>query len=355
MTVAVARHTTSWSGLQAWVASSAIHAFVLMLLIPLWRQGPLPTSEPFLLTINLVGSFDSERPRETGTPEQSAFEPTLPSETVAEAVPASPQGWSAGPLSSPLPASRERSVPAIDRGELPATALLHAHSRETDAPASMTSASHSLMPTEINPPGPPSDLSETFADRHEVPQPTPPELSTAFHSPEVSNDQTSLAIAAQAAATELATAPPATSDKSNDSPTASEDTPSGHSVALQSASREPWSEQALQPSKERAKESVPHKGDYAWLQQAVLLRLEELKRSSRPALDDAGRIRVLVKAVVSNDGELVEASVMTSSGLARIDQEAMRLVQRAFPLRFDRTLDRPQVVMRIPIIYQRGY
>lgn len=93
--------------------------------------------------------------------------------------------------------------------------------------------------------------------------------------------------------------------------------------------------------------------DYSWLQRAVSRRLEELKRSSRPSLDDSSRLKVLVKAVVSSTGELMEAEVVKSSGLDRIDQEAMALVQRAFPVPLDHTLDRRQVVMRIPITYSR--
>lgn len=93
--------------------------------------------------------------------------------------------------------------------------------------------------------------------------------------------------------------------------------------------------------------------DYSWLQRAVSRRLEDLKQSSRPSLDDSSRLKVLVKAVVSNTGELLEAEVVKSSGLDRIDQEAMTLVQRAFPMPLDHTLDRRQVVMRIPITYSR--
>jgi len=93
--------------------------------------------------------------------------------------------------------------------------------------------------------------------------------------------------------------------------------------------------------------------DYGWLQRAVSRRLEELKRSSQPSLSDASRLKVLVRAVVSNTGELMEAEVVTSSGLDRIDREAMTLVHRAFPMSLDHTLDRQQIVMRIPITYSR--
>jgi protein TonB len=93
--------------------------------------------------------------------------------------------------------------------------------------------------------------------------------------------------------------------------------------------------------------------DYGWLQQAIFKRLEELKRSFRPSVDQSQPIKVLVKAVMSREGTLLDSSVVQSSGLDHIDQEAMALVQRAFPMQLDHTLDRQQIVMRIPITYSR--
>ena len=93
--------------------------------------------------------------------------------------------------------------------------------------------------------------------------------------------------------------------------------------------------------------------DYGWLLQAISRRLEELKRSSHPSLDESRPLKVTVKAVVSREGILLDSSVVNSSGLDPIDQEAMALVQRAFPMQFDRTVDRQQIVMRIPITYSR--
>ena len=95
------------------------------------------------------------------------------------------------------------------------------------------------------------------------------------------------------------------------------------------------------------------RSDYSWLQQAIFRRLEELKRSSRPSLDESRPLKVMVKAVVSKEGNLLDSAVVKSSGFDRIDQEAMALVQQAFPLQLDRSLDRGQIVMRIPITYSR--
>jgi protein TonB len=119
-------------------------------------------------------------------------------------------------------------------------------------------------------------------------------------------------------------------------------------------SRDPSPVPALPASSPAASgQSSTSQTDYSWLQRAVSRRLEELKRSSRPSLDDSSRLKVLVKAVVSSTGELMEAEVVKSSGLERIDQAAMTLVQRAFPMQFDYAIDRPQIVMRIPITYSR--
>ncbi|MBK9947533.1 MAG: hypothetical protein IPP12_10165 [Nitrospira sp.] len=46
-------------------------------------------------------------------------------------------------------------------------------------------------------------------------------------------------------------------------------------------------------------------------------------------------------------------SVAKSSGLDRIDEKAVALVQRVFPMQFARSLDRAQTVMRSPITYSR--
>jgi len=93
--------------------------------------------------------------------------------------------------------------------------------------------------------------------------------------------------------------------------------------------------------------------DYGWLQKAIFRRLDTLKRSSRPSLDESRLLKVTIKAVVSRNGTLLDSAVVKSSGLDRIDQEAIALVPRAFPMQFDRTLDRQQIVMHIPITYSQ--
>lgn len=91
--------------------------------------------------------------------------------------------------------------------------------------------------------------------------------------------------------------------------------------------------------------------DYGWLQSTLFKRLEQLKRQSRPLVDFYGRKKVLLRLVILEGGDLGELKIERSSGEDRLDQEALRLVQLAFPIPLDYALGRPQVVVRIPISY----
>jgi len=91
--------------------------------------------------------------------------------------------------------------------------------------------------------------------------------------------------------------------------------------------------------------------DYGWLQRAVLLRLHELKRTSRPAMYHIGTVKVLLRASINDRGDLAELVIVTSSGYAHLDEEAKKLVQRAFPLPLEQALGTPEVIVKIPISY----
>ena len=94
--------------------------------------------------------------------------------------------------------------------------------------------------------------------------------------------------------------------------------------------------------------------DYGWLQRAILLRLEELKQEFRPSIPHFGTVRVILRAAITDKGELEELTIGTSSGYLNLDQEAMKLVYKAFPLPLEQPLGKPHVVMRIPISFSPG-
>lgn len=283
---------------QGWLTSLVLHGFLLCAVIVFTRQSPITLStERFQWDVTLVQS--------THMPETST-----PPTTVAM----KPNG----------------QMPA------PHSAAIHR------SPRSTTPYSKAVEP--VQPIVEPKSLSE--------PQ---PETSASMHQVSTQSKSTH--------ADPAPTVPPATDEPSQ--PMAAqtapqpEDSPKAESPSVSSRTTLDPIPSSVEPSPLQGAAATPvetvssPRPDYGWLQQAIFRRLEELKRSSNPFLDHSQPFKVMVKAVVSREGNLLDSIIVKSSGLERIDQEAMALVQRAFPMQFDRTLDRQQIVMRIPITYSR--
>ena len=285
--------------LQGWLGSIAFHGLVLLSLFPLFRQSLITIhNEPFHWDVALVQS----------TP--TADEPVQPAGTTEPTVSKHPQQ-----ALSPARANRtnRQAAPSAERSTSLAlkTEAPFTPTSITDGPSSVTSSSETVT-TSI-----PNELPSPLVQATEPPgQPTEMPIGSTTQAPA----QLETAVAA---------APVKESARSVDAIQAS--------PVLATAS-ETTAVSAIRP-------------DYGWLQQAIFHRLEELKRSSRPLLDQSRPLQVLVRAIVSHEGTLLDAEVVKSSGLDRIDQEAMGLVQQAFPMHLDRPLDREQVAMRIPITY----
>lgn len=92
--------------------------------------------------------------------------------------------------------------------------------------------------------------------------------------------------------------------------------------------------------------------DYGWLAQAVHRRIAELKRYPQAARANQWEGRVVLRAVIREDGELAALSVRTTSGHHELDQEAMRLVREICPVPLAHPLGRPEITMHIPISYK---
>ena len=281
---------------QAWLSSLALHGFLLCAVILFARQSPITLStERFQWDVTLVQS--------THIPESS---------TPATNVAMRPSGQTLAPPSTAISRSPRAATPYSK-----AVAAVHPM----------------IHPKGISEP-------EPSASMHQVS--TQPELTHADPAPLVppTTGEPSQPMAAQIA--------PQT-----------EDSPKTESPSVSSRTTLDPIPSSVEPSPLQGAAATPVetvsslRPDYGWLQQAIFRRLEELKRSSNPFLDHSQPFKVMVKAVVSREGNLLDSIIVKSSGLERIDQEAMALVQRAFPMQFDRTLDRQQIVMRIPITYSR--
>ncbi len=287
--------------LQGWLGSIALHGLMFLSLFPLFRQSLITIhNEPFHWNVALVQS----------TP--TAHESVQVADATTLAVLKQPD----------LTATASHAKRTTHQGT-PSAQRITSLARKSEAPVTPTSMPDSPLlvtsPNEAATVSIPNELPPPLVQAHEPPrQPTDTPVSSTTQAPQQE-------VAPAVAPLKENTPPTDTTQPSPVPPTAS-DTPAAIS--------------ATRP-------------DYGWLQQAIFHRLEELKRSSRPFLNQSQPLKVMVKAVVSREGTLLDSSVAKSSGLDHIDQEAMALVQRAFPMQLDRTLDRHQIVMRIPITYSR--
>ena len=288
--------------MEGWGFSLILHGILLSAIAVAFRQLPAPTySEPFQWNVIFTELSQQPTPKEPDTNAAFSDETLRMAEIEAHGSMSSPTGVH----SSPKP-------PKKHRGHL---AKKSSNTRSQLAAPPTPATTQTAPATE-----------ETLPDK----QP-----STHITTSPVSNEPSAQP---EAPVEQEIPAPLTSATDTAMAPTQSMDAP----PASSSPTRAVVSDQPSSPQT-----------DYSWLQRAVSRRLEDLKRSSRPSLDNSSRLKVLVKAVVSSTGELMEAEVVKSSGLERIDQEAMTLVQRAFPLPLDHTLDRQQIVMRIPITYSR--
>lgn len=283
--------------LHGWLSSIALHGSVLLCFLSLFRQSLIPVSkEPFHWDVALVQS--------TQTADESVHNTNATESAISK-----PKGRTPIPARAVRTArhvtSSERIVPIDQTAEPVAPASQPSIASSAASPRESTTASISDKPMSNQP----------QASDHPLPQADRPVNSTTA-------EPTAQTAAATSSGENMKTADPA----------------------------HPLLPPTTVLDTEAASTSRP---DYGWLQQAISRRLEELKRSFRPSLDESRPLKVTVKAVVSREGILLDSAVVKSSGLDRIDQEAIALVQRAFPMQFDRTLDRQHIVMHIPIAYSR--
>src|SRR5678815_588375 len=88
----------------------------------------------------------------------------------------------------------------------------------------------------------------------------------------------------------------------------------------------------------QAPSNPPAKRDYGWLSESTLRRLEELKRYPAPARMDRAEGKVVVKAVINEDGRLGEVEVFQSSGHLGLEKAALESLRQEGPLQLSRPL-----------------
>jgi protein TonB len=92
--------------------------------------------------------------------------------------------------------------------------------------------------------------------------------------------------------------------------------------------------------------------DYGWLRDALWRRIEDLKRYPTQARANHWEGKVVVKAVIRDDGTVVDLMIAESSGQPILDQEALAVMMKASPLILKHPLGKPSITMLIPISYR---
>ncbi|MGH7206125.1 MAG: TonB family protein [Nitrospiraceae bacterium] len=94
------------------------------------------------------------------------------------------------------------------------------------------------------------------------------------------------------------------------------------------------------------------KADYSWLAEALWNRVEQLKRYPHIARMNRWEGKVVLRAVIREDGRLMNLEVAESSGHSVLDRDAMEIMKQASPLKLKHPLGQPQVVVQVPINYK---
>lgn len=94
------------------------------------------------------------------------------------------------------------------------------------------------------------------------------------------------------------------------------------------------------------------KADYGWLAEALWHRVEQLKRYPHIARMNRWEGKVILRAVIKEDGQLIDLEVAETSGYAVLDHDALEVMRQASPLKLKHPLGKPQVVVQVPISYK---
>ena len=93
------------------------------------------------------------------------------------------------------------------------------------------------------------------------------------------------------------------------------------------------------------------KSDYGWLMKALLGRVDQLKNYPYMARINHWEGKVVLRAVIRDDGQVLMVDVHESSGRSILDNDAIETLRKASPLKLEHPLGKPQVAILMPISY----
>ncbi|TAJ22169.1 MAG: TonB family protein, partial [Nitrospirae bacterium] len=324
---------------QGWALSVLLHALAISAAVALVADVHLvPQQEPFKWEVAVVETAETPLPSQSQPIEKPAqaqanpVRPTSPTQTIesppAKATPIEtrPATQVAQPL-SPTPAVSTPPAPRQEtqapQQEIKKTAPI---AQTPSRPVEMERGSTEPVTASSSPPA--TDEARTTAKAHAVPQ----EPSQTAHA------------APQAFANPTPVSPPVPPEVAR---TVMESSPQ---VAVPQPVQAPVEQASAQEPPARSVSTT--KTDYGWLAKALWSRVEQLKHYPQQARMNRWEGKVVLRAVIRDDGHLLDLTIMQSSGHDVLDHDALEIMKRASPLTLHHPLGRPQVVVQVPISYR---
>ncbi|TAJ09563.1 MAG: TonB family protein [Nitrospirae bacterium] len=94
------------------------------------------------------------------------------------------------------------------------------------------------------------------------------------------------------------------------------------------------------------------KADHRWLAETLWHRIQRLKQYPKLARNQGWEGRVVVRVLIKEDGSLMDANVVESSGFEILDLDAVDLIRQVCPLTLKQALGQTHVAIHIPIQYR---
>jgi periplasmic protein TonB len=304
---------------SSWVISLVLHAIVIGAVGSLWNAHIVSPPE-FQIEVALVDGDSpgfAGKPVPTQAPQEAPIKPTKEQHKERPVRRTEPQPV---PVPTPAPVPEQQLTETRSEPKLQP----HAESPEPTPARTETALSSPVASAESSPAEPPS-------------------LSTAPPIPAVTETNTEPSQVSDSPPTPPMTARLPSSEAQSPAP-APEPDPSHESHAAGPETTGSPLAEARNPQVSRA--------DYGWLADALWNRVEKGKRYPQQARLNQWEGKVVVRAVIREDGALVGLDVARSSGHSVLDEDAMASVRQAFPLRLPRSLGKTQVALQIPISYQ---
>jgi protein TonB len=254
--------------------------------------------------------------------------------------------WDVALIESRSPASTSEELEPVQTPEpLPTKKVVAARTKSVpDAPQPVMAA----MPIEqkIEPLKQAIERVPTNEEKVEIPQPREEPMeqrlvemtAPAAEPPIEAKEPTPQPI--QGEPVSVASAPASSSDVAG-----SQETPAQVSSPSRSEEAVPAQVAKVSPSGSESK------ADHRWLAELLWRRVAELKRYPSSARMSGQEGKVILKAVIRSDGHLADVSIQRSSGYELLDAAAIEAVKLACPLHMKHALDKPQIVVSLPIVY----